>query len=495
MLLFKSLEDAITRHLEKEAFYIKNRFHTYHDLAKKISCIRECIITLDEPEKNIGVVENDDIETYAAIIAIWFEGKSFVALSPNMPKERNEEIIKQSGIKIIIDSSEISFYKECFIINSKKHSSASICLSPTNVPDEDNAYIIFTSGSTGIPKGVPITRNNLSAFVSSFYKLGLNIDENDKWLQMFDLTFDLSIFSYLIPLLHGACVYTIPKEKIKFSYVFELLEEHKLTVALMIPSIIVYLRPYFDEINCAHLKYNLFCGEALPLDILSEWSHCIPNAKIMNVYGPSEATIFCTHYSFHQGLENKSYNGIVSIGKAMLGTEAIVINEDNNLAEQNEIGELCLSGMQLTHGYLNDDNKNNESFFIGTYYEAKQRFYKTGDHCYIDAEGDIMFIGRMDSQIKVQGYRIELSEVEFHVKAHLKKMNAAAIAFKNASNNQEIGVIIESEEFDTTSLINYLNSKIPPYMMPSIVKFEKIFPYNNNGKIDKKELLKRFHQP
>jgi D-alanine--poly(phosphoribitol) ligase subunit 1 len=262
----------------------------------------------------------------------------------------------------------------------------------------------------------------------------------------------------------------------------------------MIPTVIHYLRPYFDEIKCQKLKYNLFCGEALPLDVTEAWSRCIPNAKIINVYGPSEATIFCTHYLFDPVFHKKTQNGILSIGKPMKDTYTIVVDEGSRLVKKGETGELCLAGMQLTPGYLNDDVKNKLAFFDLEYNGKSERFYKTGDLCFIDSEGDIMYIGRIDAQVKIQGYRVELPEVEFHAKAYLVKTNVVALAFTNNSGSQEIGLLIEAGQFDTSGLMSYLKTKIPFYMVPATIGFEKIFPQNKNGKTDRKELLKRFQQ-
>ena len=135
-----------------------------------------------------------------------------------------------------------------------------------SVQDQDLAYIFFTSGTTGEPKGVPITRDNVASFVEAFWECGFKIDKNDRVLQMFELTFDLSVMSYLVPLLKGACVFTIPKNKIKYNYIFELLDEHNLTVALMVPSILHYLRPYFQEAGSSRRyppRYPASCSPIL----------------------------------------------------------------------------------------------------------------------------------------------------------------------------------------------------------------------------------------
>ncbi len=489
MKLFLQIQNIINKNCERNAFVFNSIAYSYLHFAKTISKIREAINTnTSESEKILGLVANDDIETYSAIIALWLEGKAYVPIEPNMPKDRNDNIIQQAFVKTIIDSSYEPLIKNTKLILSKKLPETAINLTPKEVSNEELVYILFTSGTTGQPKGVPITRANLTGFVTAFDSLGLDINEDDRCLQMFELTFDLSVMSYLIPILKGACIYTIPKEAIKYSYIYELMENKKITVALMVPSILQYLRPYFKEIDLPDMKYNLFCGEALSLDVTEEWAKCLPNSKILNVYGPTEDTIFCTHFTYSKIASNKSYNGLVSIGKAMNGSVTIIIDENNQVLPAGNTGQLCLGGIQLTPGYWNNPEKNKEAFFYTNYNGKQVRFYKTGDLCKLDKEEDILYIGRLDNQVKVQGFRVELSEIEFHVKSFLETVNVVATASMDTLGNTEIGLLIESKEFDTTALKNYMKTKMPAYMMPRVIIFEEVFPLNSNGKTDRNKL-------
>ena len=489
MQLFIDLQHSLNAHKDRNAFFINGIFYKYSDLTQTISRIRKSIQShTSETEKNIGLVANDDLETYAGILALWFEGKGYVPISPENPLDRNKNIIHQANLKTIIDSSNIPLIPEFNLIQSKKLSTVPLDLKPKNVSDQELVYILFTSGTTGQPKGVPITRSNLSGFITAFKEMGCDINEKDRCLQMFELTFDLSVISYLFPLLYGACIYTIPKDKIKYSYIFELMDEQKLTFSLMVPSMLHFLRPYFNEIQVAEMKYSLLCGEALSQDITEEWSRCVPNAKILNVYGPTEDTIFCTEYTFDRTGKNKSHNGVLSIGKAMKGNITIVINENTQVLPYGNTGQLCLAGIQLTPGYWNNEEKNKEAFFQTDHNGKQTRFYKTGDLCYIDEDGDILYIGRSDNQIKVQGFRIELSEIEFHVKTFLEKINVVAVAIADALGNIEIGLIIESKGFNITPLQGYMKAKMPAYMIPKKIEFIDSFPLNTNGKIDRNKL-------
>ncbi|WP_303317690.1 AMP-binding protein [Flavivirga abyssicola] len=493
MNLTFEIQSSILDNYRNNAFYINNTYYTYKDLAQIISNIRsELKINVKKTEHFIGLITNDDIYTYASIIALWLEGKAYVPLNPEFPKDRNLSVIKQANVITVLDSSLDSAFNSVNSIMTKKLSDSKIDLHPIKISNEDFAYIFFTSGTTGTPKGVPITFGNLSGFIDAQWALDYTITENDKCLQMFELTFDLSVVSYLAPLLKGACIYTIPKDEIKYSYIFELMEDHELTYSLMVPSILHYLRPYFDEINCPSMKYSLFCGEALPLDVTEEWSKCIPNATIANVYGPTECTIYCMDYTYKRDVENKAHNGVLTIGKDMKNTSTIIVDDNNNEVETGKEGELCLSGIQLTPGYWKNEEKNKEVFFNKMHNGKETRFYRTGDLCRADEDGDVLYLGRVDFQAKIQGFRVELSEIEFHAKAALNKANAIAIAFTNNIHNTEIGLVIESEPMDTKQLIENLNLKLPKYMIPTQIKFIGNFPLNTNGKTDRNKLTELF---
>lgn len=470
---------------DRNAFCINENFYTYSDFAESISKIRTALQQQPPAVKNVGLVANDDLETYAAIFALWLEGYAYVPLHPAQPPERNLEIISQAHIELVIASNDQPVYNAFRTINTATLIFEGMNLTPSYVSDDALAYILFTSGSTGKPKGVPITRNNLGGFMKAFWKTGITIDETDRCLQAYEMTFDLSVQSYLVPLTKGACTYTVPHEVIKYSYVFGLMDDHALTFTAMPPSLIRYLRPYFDEIDVPAMRYCLLGAEASAVDLIAEWADCIPNAEIYNFYGPTEATIYCTYYRFPTDGTSKNLNGLMAIGKPMNGITALIVGENQQLLATGEKGELCISGEQLTQGYWENPEKNSE-VFINIETEGKQeRFYKTGDLCFKDADGDIMYSGRMDYQVKIQGYRIELGEIEHHAREFLQGQNAIAVTFEGVSQNTELALFVEGELANPDALVAHLKTKIPAYMIPAKILSRDIFPVNNSGKIDR----------
>ncbi|MRS05816.1 hypothetical protein EG832_21750, partial [bacterium] len=283
----------------------------------------------------------------------------------------------------------------------------------------------------------------------------------------------------------GACAYTIPHDQIKPSYAYGLLEEQRLTFCVLAPSMIRFLRPYFDEINLPYLRYNILTAEASPFALIKDWANCVPNAEIYDFYGPTEATIYCTYYKFNRNGANKQLNGMLSIGKPLDGLVTIITDEEKNILPINVNGELCISGDQVTPGYWNNPEKNKSSFFVKKMVGKTQRFYRTGDLCYIDNNGDIMYSGRLDFQVKIQGFRVELGEIEYHAREYTRGQNAIALVFENSSDNCEITLFVEGRLTDPMDLLNHLKSKMPYYMIPSKIVVREQFPLNSNGKVDR----------
>jgi len=497
MEFVKKLQESIEKHASHNVLCIQGKFYTYTDFALQVSNIRVAIKeTVRDSEKLIGLVTNDDIQTYASIIALWLEGKAYVPVNPEVPVERNFTIFELTETKYVIDSSKKTVYEDYTVIASgtiKKTSQ--IDLIPKEYSGDQLAYILFTSGTTGLPKGVPITFDNIQGLVNAIEaEPKFNLLPSDRCLQMFELTFDFSVVTYLFPLLSGSCMYTIPKGAIKYFYIFKLIKEEKLTVLTMVPSIINYLRPYFSEINAPDVRYCSFGGGALHSDIAKEWSDCLPNCTIFNYYGPTEFTVYSGFYPYHKDTDNKSHNGIIAIGTPQKDTLYLVVDQENQEVPIGETGELCLAGPQITSGYWKNKEKNAQSFFTRNENGKEIRYYKTGDLCFKDEEGDHLYVGRADFQVKIRGYRVELAEIEFHAKEKSqKKVNIVALDIINDLGNAELGLAIESEAFDTNEIFEYLRVKVPNYMIPMHVRFIKEFPHSINGKIDRKELRKHFN--
>ncbi|MCT4644906.1 MAG: AMP-binding protein, partial [Carboxylicivirga sp.] len=349
------VKNGILSHKERNAFFINEEHTTYDSLNFIIGGIAEAVIQKTNGLKQcIGIIEGNDIETYASVLAVLMTGNTFVILNPNNPEERNLKIIKATEMKLILSSNEdypSNYNNHCVVIsNQNVRNTEGISNLTLDIPDDQLAYIIFTSGSTGEPKGVPITHKNLDAFYTAYKQIGFKLSCNDRMLQVFDLCFDPSVVSMLHPLTLGACAYTVSQNEVKYTQVYELLEDEELTFAAIPPSLLSYLQPYFDEIKLPSLRYLILTAEASKQQLIEQFRTCIPNAEIFNLYGPTEGTIYCTSYKVPLS-DVKHYNGMLAIGKEFYGTTALILDEDKNILKNGQKGELCIAGNQILNAY------------------------------------------------------------------------------------------------------------------------------------------------
>lgn len=486
--------NAIERFPKRNAFCINEEYFTYAQLGQCVSKVRNALHECNYLSINVGLVINDDLESYASIIALWLEGGSYVPLHPDWPLERCSDICEQVELDLVLDSSKKSRYDGIQVLHTCELVYEKDCLEPkAGISDEELAYILFTSGSTGKPKGVMLMRKNVAAFMDSFWRTGIIITEEDRCLQAFDLTFDVSVQSYLVALTKGACCYTIPYGQIKYIYASGLIEDHKLTFGAMAPSMLRYLKPYFEEIDATSLKACILTAEACPLNLMEDWYQCATNTELYDFYGPTECTIYCTYYKLTKGGKNKTLNGIISIGKPLANCVGLILDENANELPAGEKGELCIAGDQVTKGYWKNPEKNESSFFYKEVDGMNMRFYHTGDLCYKDEDGDIMYSGRLDHQAKIQGFRVEMGEIEYHAREFLGDTNVVCLAFDNKEALTEIAMFIESKEFNPDEMLAYMRTKMPSYMIPTRLFYVPEFQLNMNGKIDKnilKSLIK-----
>ena len=472
--------EAFEKYAGHQAFVINNITYTYRQLSETVYKVSTLINNRED--KIIGIIAEDRLETYASILAVLISGKTYVILHPAYPRHRNRKIAELADIHLIL------YTKDIRVLNLDTEHIDFICTSELQevVPSSsgihseknENAYIIFTSGSTGEPKGVPISRNNLNAFYNAYSHLDWQLDENDRMLQMFELTFDVSIVSFLFPLTIGACV--------KYINVIEILEKYNLTFAAVAPSLLQLLLPYFSEIQLPELKYLIVTAEASDVELLSAFRACAPNASFVNLYGPTEGTIYCTAYQIPT-TSCKHHNGMIAIGKPFEGVDALIMDNNGIPVATGETGELWISGRQVMNGYWNAPEKTKECLIEGT---DGRTYYKTGDLCQIDTDGDIIYCGRKDSQIKLQGFRIELSEIEHVVKKYFNNECKAVVIPKYGANNQcELHLVVEKVHLDKHQIEEHMNSRLPFYMIPQHIHCMEHFPLNTSSKTDRKRIL------
>ena len=358
---------------------------------------------------------------------------------------------------------------------------------PPQVSQNAIAYLLFTSGSTGQPKGVMVSHANLLHYVDYVTKR-YAFTSNDRVSQTFDLTFDLSAHDMFVAWQSGACVCCPSQKQLIKPGAF--LNDSRLTIWFSVPSTAVFMRR-LGELKPGlypHLRLSLFCGEALPVDVVRDWSLAAPNSIIENIYGPTELTIGCTAYRWNnQTSLDECKKGIVPIGEPFEDMEAAIVDEKLREVAIGCEGELLMTGPQLTRGYWRDEEKTARAFvsIVG----RNDIYYRTGDRVRRSGpDKPLIYLGRLDNQVKVLGHRVELGEVEAVVRSLSGVDAVVALAWPNGSNADGIELFLEAEKFDTELLMKQLKAKLPYYMVPRRIRTLPRLPLNPNGKYDRKAL-------
>jgi D-alanine--poly(phosphoribitol) ligase subunit 1 len=490
MQLIHRLYQSFVRSGSARAFCINKQDISYREFLASIEGTRK-LLQDHIPEKNkpVGIVTFETIETYAAFFACWFTGHYFIPLHPKHPAERNRQIIEKTGIRHILSCrNEIGQILPAgefqLLINGGIRSWNA------EAPPEPEAdpllYIMPTSGSTGAPKYVPIRKKNVEAYCTAFLKEFPELNRHTCVLQVHDHTTDASFTSYLLPLLAGGCVCTLPEGAFKFLSIARMMAGKTVTWVKLTPSVLAYLDRYIEDLDLNHLQFFGFGGEALPVEMLKKWRKKFPAATVVNFYGPTEGTMNATFYRINKTEPLREKNGIVAIGRAFDGISCAIIDEHHTLCPPEKEGELCLAGRQVMDGYLTDEPSSPfiELPFNGT----KTKFYRTGDRAVMDHDGYCYFTGRTDDQVKIEGFRVNLIEVENTLRKLLPGFLIAAVACEKFPGLKRIYLFIENFRDDENLLKQKLARQLPSYMIPeALFSVEKI-PFTSSGKIDRQKL-------
>ncbi|SHF38755.1 amino acid adenylation domain-containing protein [Mariniphaga anaerophila] len=491
MNLIQKYFEAFNRFGNNEAFSLNDEIYTYREFLLLVQGSRKALESQPgyEPQTPVGVLCNERVETYAAVFAIWFSGGIFVPLDADAPKMLNEELVKKHQIKYLFYASEnadsFSFDNAKIICNREVSVKETAPLFQWQ--ESHTVYVLNTSGSTGVPKSVPITLKNLSAFIDGFVEKFPELSASDKFLQTYELTADASFTGYLVPFLLGATVYSVPHSNFKPFAVAKILSAKPITWVKATPTLLACLRPFFSSLHLPGLKHFHFGGEALPADLINEWRSHVPNAEISNGYGPTETTITSTIFKCLPGRVLKEKNNVVSIGKPFKNVRIHIQKIDG----EDGVGELYIGGAQMMEGYWFAEE---QPFKILETDGEQQRFYPTGDKVTIDADGDLYFMGRLNDQVKINGYRVDLVEIENGVRKVVPVGgNVAAIAAEKSPGMKQLVVFVENFKGDEKEIMEKMALFFPKFKIPEKIVGIPVFPVNRSGKTDKKKLAADFY--
>lgn len=489
------LEKTVKLFPNKVAYIDNNHSYTFLDIqtnAQKIASYIHNKYSIEN--KPIVVFLPKTAETLISFHGITYSHNVYVPIDINQPINRIKSIFDVlKPVLIITDERRAPLIEQIYKKNQIiLYSETQKAVVDNNIIEKslnkqistDPLYILFTSGSTGIPKGVCISHQSVIDYID-WLQDTFSFCSNDIFANQAPLFFDNSILDIYSVLKNGASLLLIPERYFAFpADLLELLIKYKVTVLFWVPSALVNLaNSGILQSSKLFLEKVLFCGEVMPNKQLNIWRKIYPDLLYANLYGPTEITDVCTYY-----IVNRNFNDDepLPIGFPCKNTDIIILKEDGSLAEQGELGEICVRGISLANGYYNNPVKTSEAFIqnpLNPHYP--ELIYKTGDIGFINSYGELIYSCRKDYQIKHNGYRIELGEIETAVNS-LSYIFQACVIY----NEQIILIYTSNNIVENDVIINDLVKLIPKYELPEkIIKIDKI-PTTPNGKIDRLAIKK-----
>lgn len=492
--ILQYLEETAKKYPEKIAFTDTTEKISFKQLETNAKTIGSFLLDKTIPKKPVVIYMKKGANNLNAFLGAVYAGCFYVPVDSAMPKERVSLILSTLKPSVVIydDSTEKNIEElnlQCPCFNYKDTVEAYI--DPLLLDkirnthkNTDLLYVLFTSGSTGTPKGVTISHQSVIDFIEWICdKYSLNAKTT--LCNQAPFYFDASVPDLYIPLKTGATVFIPPKMYYTFpKKILAYVVENKVDTLIWVPSALC------NVVNCkaldlcipSEVKLVIFCGEVMPCKHLNVWRKALPHTKFVNMYGPTEATYACTYYEI-----NKDFNDDdkLPLGRACENSEIILLDEHDALATDGEQGEICILGQCLSNGYYANKKKTDEAFVQNPLNLCwNEIMYRTGDLAYKDKNGDLIFAGRKDFQIKRLGHRIELGEIE-NAFLSVDGIDCACCLY-NEENSNIVGVYVGKIEEEL--LREEISKKLPNYMMPNRIEKLSIMPMNLNGKIDRTKL-------
>lgn len=436
--------------------------------------------------------------TLAAMFGAVYGGGFYVNGEPALPPRRLKEIFRVLRPKLVlIRPEEIPLIRQAgytgdyCLLHEAAGEEPDLELLERRRKDscsEDILYGIFTSGSTGTPKGITVSHRAVIDFITHFTEI-FGIDEKDRIGNQAPFDFDVSVKDIYSAVMTGAALVLIPRQL--FSVPAALLDylcEKKATVLIWAVSALTMISSLggFKYRIPSDVRKVMFSGEVMPANQLACWQEALPEAEFVNLYGPTEITCNCTYYPVQKvpGEGEK-----LPIGKAFPGRRVFLLNEEGGeIREPEQAGEICVAGESLSLGYYHNPAETEKSFQERIFPEGrKERYYRTGDLGFLGKDGNLYFSGRKDFQIKFNGHRIELEEIErlLDQMQGIEKSCCVTDHRKTCLAAFYMGKVMPGE------IRLWLKKRLPGYMVPrKIFQTEKL-PLTKNGKTDRKALQKR----
>ncbi|MBQ0067130.1 MAG: amino acid adenylation domain-containing protein [Phascolarctobacterium sp.] len=446
----------------------------------------------------VAVFLPKSIESIVADVGIIYSGNAYMNLDVKTPLARISNILQLvEPAFVITDKKFVGKLGEIFdknkillienlIVAENKHDL--LLQNLEKVIDTDPLCLINTSGSTGTPKSVVLNHKSFIDYTTwAITATGLRDDE--VFGSLAPIVFDHSSYELCLLMVHGCTMVIIPETYTIFpTKLVQYCAEMHITYIFWVPTIMVNIAnmDLLSRIPWPELRMVWFAGEVFPTKQFNYWRRHFPNAKFVNLYGPTEITVDCTYYIVNRDIPD---NEPIPIGYPCRNTDILILDADNKLVtEKNIEGELCVRGTSLAMGYYNNPEKTAAAFVQNPLNKSyPELIYRTGDVVYVNDLGEIVYKGRNDSLIKHMGKRIELGEIE-HVIVNTLQLVKNGCAVYDYGKKEIVFFYEADSEITVADLRKQIGTTLPAYMVPTRYVYQQLLPRNTNGKIDRLKL-------
>jgi amino acid adenylation domain-containing protein len=439
------------------------------------------------PGDRVGLMADRSDLLIIAMLGILRAGAAYVPINPRHPAELVEYMLSNAGANVLVVGADAVgaaslFRGELVFLELELHDDGASRPAPVIADDaEALAYVIYTSGSTGRPKGSAIEHRaicNTIAWRNHFY----DFSSRDVVLQMPSFAFDSSVADIFSALTAGAALVMIAEDRrLDARFVRQLCDEHRVTTAILTPG---YYRLLLDMLaDCPSLRVLTVAGESVSPALVAAHHRVLPQVTLVNEYGPTEAAVCTTATRLESSAET------VPIGRPIDNMQVHIIDRAGRLCGIGMPGELFLAGAGLAREYINQPERTAERFRESVVADVPGRMYASGDRGCWRADGRIEFFGRVDRQVKVRGFRVELDEIDIALAALPAMRHAAIITKVDAAGDRYLAAFVEGDGLTAAGIREALGRTLPHYMVPDVVRVLSAMPLTLNGKIDRAELL------
>lgn len=493
---------------QNAALVVAGGTYSYGDLADQVSRLAAALVPLRRAGR-IGVLGTRSLEAYVGILGACWAGFAYVPLNLKWPPERlvalmrlldldalvcdangaallSPEVLAAAPDFVIAHQGEsVAPVREGQRIASRDRIAAAPLPDPVHVKADALGYIIFTSGTTGLPKGVMISAGSLAHYLDQS-RGWTGYRPEDRIGEACDLTFDLTVHNLFLTLEAGASLHVMSQLELMAPSRF--IRRQELTVWMSVPTVIGLMRQSgaLKPGVLPSLRLSIFCGEPLPIEAAQAWAAAAPSSIVENIYGPTECTVIGLRQRLTSPPVMTESRGILAIGQPYPTMDVAILDDQQRPSPPGAPGEIALAGPQVGMGYFGQPELTAERFRM---IEGK-RWYLTGDLGSRDANGVFHHLGRVDNQVKVKGNRIELEEVDMHLRRAAGTELAATVAWPVTHGSAEglVSFVVGTEVAEEAIRASMLAS-LPRYMMPSAIYRLERMPQNVNGKVDRRALI------